>query len=108
MGSIHTPDNRRIMQELTGLLELYDQLLEDAEDEDTVDQNLVNEVSTLKSGVENEIKALGNVTIGGKTKRKQKKGKTRKRNTRNTMKQNISAIKKKRKGKSAKKTKGRR
>lgn len=96
MGSNMTPR----MKELLADRQLYEQLLEDAaEDEDTVNEDTVNEVRTLLEGVENQIKAL-NATGGGKTKRK--------RNKRNTMKKNRSAIKKKRKGKSAKKTKGRR
>ena len=93
MGSNMTPR----MKELLADLKLYEQLLNDAEG--TVDADMVNEVRTLKEGVKHEIDAL-NATYGGKTKRK--------RNKRNTMKKNISAIKKKRKGKSAKKTKGRR
>ncbi len=119
--------------DLNEQLNTHEQLLEDAEEEAENDPTVtvagVNAVRTEIQTIENELEALritaddlrtradnyppvppvgGQGHSVGKTKRKQKKGKTRKRNKRNTMKKNRSAIKKKRKGKSAKKTKGRR
>jgi hypothetical protein len=124
---------RTRVDELNAQLATNEQLLEDAaeeaENDPTVTAAGVNAVSIDIQRIENELEALritaqqyarmadnyhpvppvgGQGHSVGKTKRKQKKGKTRKRNKRNTMKKNISAIKKKRKGKSAKKTKGRR